>query len=114
MKKLFLALGVAAFVLTNLVSPALAGNDAFTKFGRGMSNIVTSPGELYTQPWLLSKDYDAATSIFGGLLKGTAIFIAREFVGVYEILTFPIPFPNHYGPIIKPATTFTDWDKRQM
>lgn len=113
MKKHILVLGAAALVLMSGISPAFAEDDAFTKFGRGVSNILTSPGELYTQPWLLSKDHATSTAIAGGLLKGVALIVAREAVGIYEVLTFPLPFPKNYGPIIKPATTFTDWDTRQ-
>ena len=113
MKKYILILGIAAFILTNPVSAVLADDNAFTKFGRGMANIAISLGELYTQPLLLSKDHASSTSMFGGLMKGTAIFIAREFVGVYEVLTFPFPVPKDYKPIIEPATTFTDWDARK-
>ena len=113
MKKYFLVLGVALFVFMGLVSGASAEDNAFTKFGRGMANIVISPGELYAQPILLTKNQADSTSIFGGLLKGVAMFAAREVVGVYEVLTFPFPLPKGYGPIIKPATTFTDWNARQ-
>lgn len=105
---------MAAFFLMHLVSTASASDEtAFTKFGRGIANIAISPGELYAQPMLLSKDHAASISIFGGLLKGIAMFVAREFVGVYEVLTFPFPVPKGYRPIIEPATTFTDWDIRQ-
>jgi putative exosortase-associated protein (TIGR04073 family) len=115
MKKYLLAFGVIAFILINLVpmSPAAEEDNAFTKFGRGMANIATSPGELYTQPLLLSKNNDVATALFGGLLKGAGMFIAREAVGVYEVVTFPFPMPKGYRPLIQPATTFTDWDTRQ-
>jgi putative exosortase-associated protein (TIGR04073 family) len=110
MKKHVLVLGIAAFVFLGGVAAAPADDNAFTKFGRGAANIVTSPGELYTQPILLTKTQAASTSIFGGMLKGTVVFLMREVVGIYEIITFPIP---PYGPIIKPATTFTDWDTRK-
>lgn len=113
MKKYFLVLSVALFILTGLVSQAFAEENAFTKFGRGVANIVISPGELYTQPILLAKDNDTPTAIFGGLLKGVSMWIAREVVGVYEVVTFPIPVPKGYRPIIEPATTFTDWDTLQ-
>ncbi len=113
MKKYFLALLVAALVLMNLASPALAKDDAFTKFGRGVTNIAISPAELYTQPLLLSKSCEPAIAIFGGLFKGLSMFVVREVVGVYEVITFPFPIPKGYGPIIEPATTFTDWDTRQ-
>lgn len=113
MKKHFLILGMAALVLTGLISEAFAKDDAFTKFGRGMANITLSFGELYTQPILLSKDNDISTAFFGGLFKGTAMFIVREAVGIYEVITFPLPVPKEYKPIIEPSTTFTDWDTRK-
>lgn len=114
MKKHLLVLGIAACILLSGFSVASAADEnAFTKFGRGMANIVISPGELYTQPVLLMKDQADSTAIFGGLLKGVAMFLVREVVGVYEVVTFPIPFPKGYRPIIQPATTFTDWDTRK-
>ena len=113
MKKSLLVLGVAVFVLVSAVSLAFAKDNAFTKFGRGMANIALSPGELYTQPLLLSKNSEPAIAIFGGLAKGLSMFVAREVVGIYEVITFPVPAPKGYGPIIEPATTFTDWDTRK-
>ena len=114
MKKYLLAWGVAALVMIPGAFPAFAKDDAFTKFGRGMANIAVSPGEFYTQPVMLSENNDIATAIFGGLMKGTAMLVAREIVGICEVITFPFPFPTvGYGPIIKPATTFADWNARQ-
>ena len=112
MRKYFLTLGVAAFILMRLVSPSFADDNALTKFGRGVSNIVLSPAELYAQPLLLSKDHEPAIAIFGGLLKGTEVFLEREAVGIYEVFTFPWPGPKKYGAIIEPATTFTNWNAR--
>lgn len=112
MKKHLLALGVAALVLLNLASPAMAKDDAFTKFGRGVTNIAISPAELYTQPLLLSKSCEPTIAIFGGLFKGLAMFLIREVVGIYEVVTFPFPLPKGYKPVLNPATTFTDWNIR--
>lgn len=87
--------------------------DAFTKFGRGFSNILTSPFELYIQPMLMGKDHEAVQSIGGGLAKGFAMMFVRIAGGVYEIVTFPIPIPKDYAPILDPATPFTDWNSRR-
>jgi hypothetical protein len=40
------------------------------------------------------------------------MFVVREVVGVYDVITFPIPFPKGYKPVFNPATTFTDWNTR--
>ena len=115
MKKYFWVAGLAALVLMVGIAPASAEDNAFTKFGRGMSNIVISPGEFYTQPIMMTENNSVSTAMFGGFLKGGAMFLAREAVGIFEVLTFPFPNPKGkgFGPIIQPATTFTDWDTRQ-
>ena len=111
-KKISIVLGIVTLALMNPVS-GICADDAFTKLGRGLSNITTSIGELYTQPLLLSKDNEASIAFFGGFSKGLAIMLAREVVGIYEVITFPFPLPKGYRPIIEPATTFTDWEARQ-
>lgn len=113
MKKYLLCFGMIAFVLTLGVSGVFADDNAFTKLGRGMANIVISPAEVYTQSLLLTKDNEASVAVFGGIGKGVAMFVVREFVGVYDVLTFPFPVPAGYRPLIEPATTFTDWENRK-
>ena len=114
MKKYFIVGSVLAIILICGISPASAKDDAFTKFGRGMANIVISPGEFYTQPVMLSDHNATSTALFGGFNKAAALFLSREVVAELEVVTFPFPLPNAgYGPIINPATTFTDWDTRQ-
>lgn len=112
MKKYLLTLGLVGCVLTSSIPAAFAEDNAFTKFGRGMANIVISPCELYAQPMLLSKTHEPSIAIFGGLFKGLSMLVAREIVGVYEVITSPIPVPKGYRPIINPPTTFTDWGTR--
>jgi putative exosortase-associated protein (TIGR04073 family) len=112
-RNLWLSGILMGLLMVGALDATAADENAFTKFGRGMANIVTSPGELYTQPLLLSKDHDPATAVFGGILKGTAVFLARELVGLYEVITFPVPVPKGYRPLIQPPTTFTDWDTRK-
>jgi putative exosortase-associated protein (TIGR04073 family) len=37
-----------------------------------------------------------------GVLRGLQRFAMREGVGIYEIVTFPIPYPKYYEPIMEP------------
>ena len=64
--------------------------DAFVKFGRGLTNLVTSPAELFCEPFDLAKTNNLAIAWIGGIPKG--------------LLFFPIPFPNHYEPLMEPET----------
>lgn len=86
--------------------------DPFTKLARGLTNIVEGPFELYAQPSLVPSGTDTVYALFTGLTKGLAMFVTRELVGVYDIVTFPIPLPKNYQPLIEPATTFTDFSQR--
>lgn len=112
MKKISLILGTVLFILAGMAASASADDNAFTKLGRGIANIVLSPGEFYTQPILMEKNHDESVAIFGGIVKGFSVFVTRELVGVFEVLTFPFPVPKGYKPLIEPVTTFADWDAR--
>lgn len=88
-----------------LLAPALyAKDDPGIKFARGLTNIVASPGEYYVQTSKLSGTHDPLTTLFGGMFKGTCAMVGRIGVGAYDVLTFPLPFPAAYQPLMQPAT----------
>ncbi len=62
-----------------------------TKFGRGLENIVTSPAEIPCTIGSDMKQGDRIVHFFTGAGKGTVFFLRRAFVGVTEVITFPIP-----------------------
>ena len=101
MLKAFLLLIITCFVLNQ---KGYAAPGPFTKLGRGLTNIVTSPGELIYQPAQLSEDNNLWIAWLGGFPKGLVFIPIRILVGVYDVVTFPIPYPNHYGPILRPET----------
>ncbi len=81
----------------------------FNKFGRGMTNIVTSPAEILLQMMNLSQEgyeNDHVTAFFGGFLKGTVYMVGRIVTGAYEVVTFPFPIPAKYEPVWHPETVF--------
>lgn len=64
--------------------------DSFTKLGKGLTNVVTSPFEM---PCVWSheiKDKEAV-GIFYGLPKGALFFARRLLFGVTEVAGFIIP-----------------------
>jgi len=81
---------------------AYAGG-AFVKLGRGLSNTVTGWMELPIEIYKGSK----VPGHIGGLIYGLPIGIVkaatRTFVGVYETITFALPYPNDYESILEPA-----------
>ena len=74
----------------------------FVKLGRGLTNIVMAPAEIFMQPLSLAKDYDDFTAFSGGIFKGITLMFLRQLSGIYETATFPIPIPKGYRPLWEP------------
>lgn len=98
------------FFISNLVLAidcriAYAG-DPIAKLGRGLANTTTGllevPKEIKRQ---IEKSGDVA-AFFVGPLKGLAKGIGRTLVGVYDIVTFLVPIPRNYEPVIEPEYVF--------
>lgn len=68
------------------------------KLGRGLHDVVLSPIEV---PRLIYKEFELngpVASIFAGPFEGLGYMVRRLLVGVYEVVTFPIP----QDPILDP------------
>lgn len=100
------------------VSVQAAPNDPWVmkpveKLGRGIANVAFGPLEILIRGWDVTQELGGIAGITYGPLKGVAYCIAREVVGVIDIVTFPVPLPDcpedpegfgaGYGPIMRPA-----------
>ncbi len=92
-------------------STAGYGQDKLAKVQRGFANMVGGVVEIpgcvadttrKEGPWM---GYSV------GFLKGLGMVPVRTVVGVYEFLTFYVPAPDDYAPVLKPATPFNYWDE---
>ncbi len=99
---LFLVLIVVA-----LSSASLASADTpLAKLGRGITNAFFSPMEYGTNIQKVAAKKGYASGFVEGILKGTCYTIGRILSGVYDVVTFPIPCPEDYKPIMKPDYVF--------
>jgi len=95
---------VAALLLLFMFSTGCAGPER--KFGRGLNNVTefTRGGEIRRsmEQTAIFNSPDVAYS--AGFFHGFNRSVARTFVGVYEILTFPIPDKGRgdYRPVFLP------------
>ncbi len=97
---------VSAMLL--LPSTASAGNP-LEKLARGITNVATSPGEfIYQMDPAIDSAPDVVTGYVMGIFKGAFYTIKRAGVGLYDILTFPIPRPCDYAPVYEPETLVKD------
>jgi putative exosortase-associated protein (TIGR04073 family) len=73
-----------------------------TKFMRGVTNLATGIGEIPKQIYLIGQKEGWVQGVFRGPFEGLGMFFARTVGGAYEILTFPIPVPSNYQPMMLP------------
>ena len=95
-KRLAVAVSVAAGIGL-CVSPAAWAQDPIHKMGRGVVNVLTGWIELPKQIHLGSQEENPVTGLGWGLVKGASLTVLRSGVGVFEAVTFPIPYPKAFA-----------------
>jgi len=86
---------VLAGGMTLAGGPAWA-QDPIHKMGRGITNILTGWIEIPKQVHLGSRDENPVTGFGRGLFKGASLTLLRGGIGLYEALTFPLPYPRGF------------------
>ena len=81
------------------------------KLQRGFLNIALSPIEISTEWHNARKTDNFFPSWISGFGRGAAFAAGRMLTGLYEILTFPIPVPAHYEPVVYPEFAWEHLDK---
>ena len=72
------------------------------KLQRGFLNVALSPFEISHELAKEVRNDTLPPSWFAGLGRGAAYTVGRALVGVYEIVTFPLPYPANYKPVLQP------------
>jgi len=72
------------------------------KLQRGFLNIALSPIEISTELAKEKKNETLPPSWVAGAGRGIAYMTGRALIGVYELVTFPVPYPAHYKPVLFP------------
>ena len=106
MKKIFLVCLTLIILLSSIVPAYCETQGPFRKLARGTCNLLTFPAEIVNRIKKTndtSGPYEAATY---GLLQGVCMTIVRAAAGVYEILTFPVPLPGKYEPVLNDPEFF--------
>ncbi|MCK5161564.1 MAG: exosortase system-associated protein, TIGR04073 family [Candidatus Aureabacteria bacterium] len=104
MKKAFITMLVLALFL-GMSIPASAEpstNNAGRKLCRGIANVATGWVEIIRQTYEESIASNPLRGLTVGLFKGLVMAVARTGSGAYDIVTFPVPFPNDYDSLVQP------------
>jgi len=101
MRKLRVYLLAVVTALTVLSFPEAHAQTSAEKFGRGLAGITCGflevPGNIVQET-----RSQGAVGVPIGLAKGLGMFVARELVGVYELISAPFPAPAGFRPILNP------------
>ncbi|MFC1576435.1 exosortase system-associated protein, TIGR04073 family [Candidatus Omnitrophota bacterium] len=102
MKKIIALISIGAMLLASGVSFADSQTDqlAMEKLGRGAANLATSPYEVIYRINEVTDEKGSGYGLTWGLGYGIVRTLTRAVVGAYELITFPIPMPQDYKPII--------------
>jgi putative exosortase-associated protein (TIGR04073 family) len=104
-KKIIISLCLLSVLFISGTSYA---DTALKKLGRGMANVLTCPIELPYRIGQANEESGPFAAFTWGALDGFFRMTMRFIVGMYEIGTFPIPFPQHYEPIIDDPEFFLE------
>ena len=86
---------------------------AFAKLGRGVSNALGGWLEIPLNVQKYHSSQDSAGSWFTGLAYGCFKGLVRTGVGVYETVTFFLPYPENFAPILPTLEYFRKDPTRQ-
>lgn len=95
---------------TQSMSESYGSQDSYNmgdKFVRGLANILTSPLEIPRNVQNVTEENGVLVGWTGGICQGIGMMALRIVVGAYETVTFPIPLPADYVPVIQPEFA---WD----
>lgn len=85
---------------------------AVTKLGRGVANTMFGWLEVPETIHARWTPNDLGTGFFTGLGVGILKGVVRTGVGLYEMVTFFLPYPEGFAPILPPSGYFQR-DKRE-
>ena len=97
MAKRVACLSAIVMGLTLSAMPQAWAQDPIHKMGRGLVNVLTGWIEVPKQVHMGSRDENPVTGFGTGLVKGAGLTVLRGGVGVYEALTFPLPYPKDFA-----------------
>ena len=104
-KGLIIALVV---IMVLAVASTSYAQDPAKKLGRGLANILTGWIELPKNIYDVSVEENPLAGLTIGLAKGIGMTIVRTGAGIYEVVTFPFPIPEDYGPVLEPEFVFSE------
>ncbi|MCX6357916.1 MAG: hypothetical protein NT045_08615 [Candidatus Aureabacteria bacterium] len=81
--------------------PESYSHQAGKKLARGGTNMARSVTEFYVQPMEAKRASGKSISmLWPGMGEGMGMFLTRVFGGMLEVVSFAVPFPNGWQPLL--------------
>jgi len=97
---------MVVFVMLTLSPSAYSKDNPLKKLGRGISNVCTSPLEIFKGISDANNENGFFSALSYGVFNGLFRMARRALVGTYEVVSFPVPIPKDYEPIIEDPEFF--------
>ena len=81
-------------------------NGVTRKLGRGIANVATAPLEILRHPVLVDERDGRVAGLTIGLIRGAIWTVWRAVGGAWEVVTFPLPIPGGFRPVVEPEFVF--------
>ncbi len=89
-------IALISFMLLALCPPVWA-QDPIHKMGRGVVNLITGWVEVPKQMHRGRTDENPFKGFGGGLVRGAGLGLLRMGYGLYEMVSFPFPYPKDFA-----------------
>lgn len=80
------------------------------KLQRGFLNIALSPMDVFAELKKSKKEENIIPGWVGGLGRGSVFAVGRVLTGAFEMVTFFVPVPSNYEPIVQPEFAWQHFD----
>jgi len=103
MRRMFFIVVVIGMVISMAMTGEAAdtaSDKAMQKLGRGFLNIFDAATEIPGTMMRSTAEDGVASGMTVGTVNGVVNTVLRAVVGVYEVVTFAIPIPADYEPIL--------------
>lgn len=102
---------IAVLTIFVMVAPAFAADKLpqkmGKKLGRGILNTLTGLLEVPRNIYQTSKESNIVLGLTMGTAKGIGMAVVRTGAGIYDAVTFPLPIPGGYEPVLEPELVFS-------
>lgn len=93
--------GAIVLLLSGLVwsagMPRAFAQDPIHKMGRGLMNVLTGWLEVPKRIHVGTQAGNPLMGVGQGLVEGVKLTVLRAGVGIYEAVTFPLPYPKAFA-----------------